>query len=263
MRFCKCFQKTKLIEKIFCSGFESLDVNENISTQFDIFCGDGRGERKIFKMLIKEFDTAKETYQVELEDPSVTPPVNVNKMLLKNSRPLIETIQLENAKKRQKEGNVQKKPNELEPVQLNRNFERDRNNASQRGRGQRGGMPPRIITPTAVGSNHIDTMLNPRTNLAKDDTGGWRSKETTPSESIIDHLKNDDNQKAKKVVKCKEPEIKKKSEGDLETGWVSTLVSVNRAFVHFDHHIEGLEKILDEMFAFYENKSRKFVYSDE
>lgn len=88
-------------------GFENLEVSENINTQFDIFCSDGQGERRVFKMLIEDF-TFDKGYIVELEDESVSPPANVNRILLKNSRPLAETITLENAKKRQKEASIKK-----------------------------------------------------------------------------------------------------------------------------------------------------------
>ena len=224
-------------------GFEGMEVSENISTQFDIFCGDGRGERKTFKMTI---ESCNDSYLVELEDFSVTPAVSVNKMLLKNSRPLIETIQLENARKRQKD---------------------ERGNSSQRGRG-----------------NHTNKGLvrqqSPRTYIKKNDetqVGGtyfktqkekdtWGSKESTPSDqnrssSDWEMPKNISREQNSKVNwnDEKKKQQKKKPTNDLKSGWVSTFLSCNRAYVHYDCHIEGLEKILDEMFAFYENKnSRKF-----
>lgn len=250
-------------------GFENMEVSENISTQFDIFCGDGRGERKIFKMVI--YDIYKDSYLVELEDSSVNPPVNVNKMLLKNSRPLIETIQLENAKKRQKEsrrdGNSQKSES-FEPVQqqTSKNYDRDRNNA-QRGRGNHmnKGVQRSSISPMTHPSDATKQQQNSRTYFGKpsrpeessglkpqQESTAWRSKESTPS----DHIKDSDPQKSKNAKqKANGSEAKKSS--DLKSGWVSTLLSINKAFVHYDEHIEGLERILDEMFAFYENKNSR------
>lgn len=264
-------------------GFESLEVSENISTQFDIFCGDGRGERKIFKLTIVE--VIKDSYLVELEDLSVNPPVNVNKMLLKNSRPLIETIQLENARKRQKEArNFQKSSSEGVEQPAARINDRDRNSA-QRGRGGQisKGQQRNISVPfdnsnsdankhqqsprTFFGkpTRHDDGLLSPAS-----EAGGWRSKESTPNDHHSSKSpeydqprpatnQHDKVQKAKNAKSSKQ--VKKPS--DLKTGWVSTLLTVNRAFVHFDEHIEGLERILDEMFAFYENKtSRELNFQD-
>lgn len=275
-------------------GFEALEVSENISTQFDIFCGDGRGERKVFKMVI--LDTFKDAYLVELEDLSVNPLVNVNKMLLKNSRPLIETIQIENAKKRHKDQRGESFDSPQHSAA--KNMERDHNN-SQRGRGNyvnKGGQRhqvPAIIEPEPK---------SPRSHFGKskkneEGSGGhgaffqsqkeasvWGSKESTPSDhnsiksSDWDQPKNisreqnsnstwnesNDSQKTQKgkkgsKQKANEP-IAKKASSDLKTGWVSTLLSVNRAFVHYDERHGELEKILNEMFAFYENQNSRKLY---
>lgn len=253
-------EKPPQAHRVGLKGFEGLEVSENICTQFDIFCGDGRGERKIFKMVIIE--KSDDTCLVELEDFSTNPPVNVNKMLLKNSRPLIETIQLENAKKRQKEG---------------RNF-------SNRGREPR--------SPPPVNNNQPEgKQQSPRTHFGKSENSSvagtyfksskeasvWGSKESTPSDhnsiksSDWEQPKNisreqhsssswNDEANAQRGQKAKSPKggNKQKNEGpQKKSGWVSTLLSVNRAVVHFDEHIEGLQKILDEMFAFYENKNSR------
>lgn len=282
-------------------GFEGLEVSENISTQFDIFCGDGRGERKVFKMTVLDVNNS---YHVELEDTSVFPPVNVNKMLLKNSRPLIETIQLENAKKRQKDS--RNFGENFDAQQTAKNSERDRNN-SQRGRGNyvnKGAQ--RNATSPARTNNQLDNrQQSPRTHFGKSnrdenssvvgtyfksqkEASVWGSKESTPSDhhstksSDWEQPKNiareqgstaswndnsDSTQNSQKSRNSKSPQ--KKSNGSSEafekktvssgvkSGWVSTLLTVNRAFVHYDEHVEGLERILDAMFAFYENKNSR------
>lgn len=281
-------------------GFEGLEVSENISTQFDIFCGDGRGERKVFRMTI--FDTVKNAYIVELEDLSVTPPVNVNKMLLKNSRPLIETIQLENAKKRQKDSRTFDENFDSQQVARNQ----DRNN-SQRGRGNYvNKVSQRNIVPPVNTNNQLDNrQQSPRTHFGKSnkeenslvvgtyfksqkEANVWGSKESTPSDhhstkssdweqpkniareqsSAVSWNENSEStqntQKSRNSKSLKQQQNgnaeavnKKKVSSDLKSGWVSTLLSVNRAFVHYDEHIEGLERILDEMFAFYENNNSR------
>lgn len=262
-------------------GFEGLEVSENISTQFEIFCGDGRGERKVFKMVI--VGMTKDTYSVELEDLSTNPPVNVNKMLLKNSRPLIETIQMENAKKRHRDTRY----DNFDQAQQNAN-KNDRN-GSQRGRGsyvakgaQRqspGNDPQQPITRSNIGrSGRADETLV-GTYFTPKEASVWGSKESTPSDH--NSIKSSDWEQPKNISreqnsnanwndnfdqrtnKSKSPKAKtppgKKTPSDLKCGWVSTLLSVNRAFVHYDDHVEGLQKILDEMFAFYEKKNlRKF-----
>lgn len=44
---------------------------------------------------------------------------------------------------------------------------------------------------------------------------------------------------------------------NLKCGWVSTLCTVNKAYVHLEEHIEGLEMILNGMFTHYREKSGK------
>lgn len=235
----KFVEKPPFAYRCCLKGFEGLDVSENISTQFDIFCGDGRGERKVFKMTI-ELDTFNDSYLVELEDFSVSPPVNVNKMLLKNSRPLIETIQLENAKKRQKD---------------------ERGNSSQRGRGNHMNKgTQRQQSPRAYVGKKNEEVAGTYYKSQKE-ANVWGSKESTPSEHRSDwdaakNISREQNSNSNWNDE-KSKNQKKKVASDLKSGWVSTLLSVNRAFVHYDEHIEGLEKILDEMFAFYENKNSR------
>lgn len=284
-------------------GFEGLEVSENISTQFDIFCGDGRGERKVFKMTI--IDTTKDSYLVELEDFSASPPVNVNKLLLKNSRPLIETIQLENAKKRQKDArNFEESLDQHAAKSLDNN----RNN-SQRGRGNyvnKGGHR----SATSPVRNQVDNrqQQSPRTHFGKSnreensavagtyfsspkEANVWGSKESTPSDhnstksSDWEQPKNivreqsstdsyngnsDTTQNTQKSRNSKSPRKsngtaatpeKKKTPSDLKSGWVSTLLTVNHAVVHYDEHIDGLRDILNHMFAFYHNREREFPMS--
>lgn len=77
-------------------GLEECTSN-NIATQFEIFCNDPHKERKVFKMTI--LNTRTEDYLVELEDFSVSPTTNVSEMLLKFNRPLLETMQIENARR--------------------------------------------------------------------------------------------------------------------------------------------------------------------
>ena len=283
----KFIEKPPQAYRATLKGFEGLEVSENISTQFDIFCGDGRGERKVFKMTI--LDTHKNSYLVELEDLSVAPPVNVNKMLLKNSRPLIETIQLENAKKRQKEA---RNFGENFESQVVKNSDNVRNN-SQRGRGNyinKGGQ--RNATSPPRNNNQLDNrQQSPRTHFGKanrdenstnyksqKESSVFGSKESTPSDhhstKSSDHGStwndnSDFNQNTQKSKNLKSPKQKtnlnsnaavaEKKRNDLKSGWVSTLLTVNHALVHYDEHIEGLALILNEMFAFYENQnSRKF-----
>lgn len=270
----KFSEKPPQAHKVCLKGFEDTSVSENISDIFDIFCGDGRGERKVFKMTI--IDRLKESYLVELEDFSTTPPVNVNKMLLKNSRPLIETIQLENAKKRQKDSR-----NFGEGFDVKSHNDRDRDrNSSQRGRGNHTSKGiPRSSPASSVQPEANARQQSPRTHFdktSKDEAsvGVYRSKEgnyhsskeSTPIDrqnsksadrETHDTIKNQKIRTSKAVKQTTNDS--KKTSSDLKSGWVSTLLSINRAFVHYDEHVEGLEKILDEMFAFYENQnSRKF-----
>lgn len=200
-------KKAPFAYKCCLVGFEQRNqTSENISTQFDIFCGDGHGDRKIFKMKIEKIDGY---YFVNLDDISVNPHVNVNKMLLKNSRPLLETIQIENAMKRHKDG---------KPIQTDasvQNLKRDKNSQS-------------------------NAQANSKSHRAFFGKQTEESKNTKPKSS----------NESKKSSKAQ----KNEKSTELKFGWVSTLASINHAFVHFDEHIEGLEKILDEMFSFYENK---------
>lgn len=299
----KFVEKSPQAYRAILNGFEGLEVSENISTQFDIFCGDGRGERKVFKMTI--CGMVKDSYLVELEDLSTNPPVNVNKMLLKNSRPLIETIQLENAKKRQKEARNFGEGADV-PQTAAKNYDRDRTK-SQRGRGNyvSKGQQRSIGAPEESNNYAQDSyrsQQSPRKHFAKPnreessvagtyyksqkEASVWGSKESTPSEhhsvksdwdqpkniareqsstvSWNDNSESTNGQKNQKGRLSKEVKQKsnghvegKKSSSDQKSGWVSTLLSINRAFVHYDEHLEGLERILDEMSAFYENKNSR------
>lgn len=267
-------------------GFENQEIHENISTQFEIFCGDGRGERKVFKMVIHE--KLKDAYLVELEDRSVNPFVNVNKLLLKNSRPLIETIQIENAKKRHKD---------VKSLSENHEMSKEGNNASHLS-----SKHPQQNHATSANNHQELKQQQNRTHFGKSKNDGtgpvagtyfqsskeasvWGSKESTPSDhnsiksSDWDQPKNisreqnssatwnesnesHKNQKAKNGKGAKQKSnINEKKMNGLNSGWVSTLLTVNRAFVHYDEHVEGLQKILDEMFAFYENNSREYFIS--
>lgn len=296
----KFVEKPPQAHRACLKGFEGLEVSDNISTQFDIFCGDGRGERKVFNMVI--LDIFNGSYLVELDDPTVNPPLNVNKMLLKNSRPLIETIQLENAKKRQKDARKDGTAAEPQPDNAQqaptRNYEREKN-SSQRGRGSQVNRGPQRNSPNATNPppDASKRQQSPRTHFGKTGRGEesslvggtyyksqkeanvWGSKESTPSEAQSNKSSdweqpknitreqnsnaswNDLNEKKQKGARLgKQKNINeptKKTASDLKSGWVSTMLSVNRAVVHFDEHIEGLERILDEMFAFYENKNSR------
>lgn len=259
----KFVEKPPQAHRVCLKGFEDIAVSENISDIFDIFCGDGRGERKVFKMTIVE--KGEETYLVELEDFSTSPPVNVNKMLLKNSRPLIETIQLENAKKRQKDSR-----NFGESFEGKSYNDRDRDrNSSQRGRGNH--TSKGIIRSSPVPAQPEQNRQQTHFDKGDNSSGVYRSKESsvhgskesTPvdrhhsksADREINNTKNQTTRNSKAVKQTKNDS--KKTASDLKSGWVSTLLSINRAFVHYDEHVEGLEKILDEMFAFYENKNSR------
>lgn len=189
-----------------------------------------------------------DSYLVELEDFSVSPPVNVNKMLLKNSRPLIETIQLENARKRQKD---------------------DRGSSSQRGRGNHANKGAQRQQSPRAGIKKSDEAAQVAGTYYKTqkEASVWGSKESTPSDP--QNRSSSDWETPKNISREQNSNVnwndesrkqqKKKSSNEMKSGWVSTLLNVNCAYCHYDEHIEGLEKILDEMFAFYENKnSREF-----
>lgn len=220
-------------------------------------------------------DTFKGTYLVELEDGSVNPPVNVNKMLLKNSRPLIETIQLENAKKRQKDARSSRDGNHQKPA--NENSEsaqqmRDRNSAPRGNNSVKSAtrqLPENNSKAEAgkqpISRTHFEKPSradDERSSMQKEETT-WRSresKESTPGEARNKSVESDQQKKSGNLdLKSKSSKgAKPKVNGSgYKSGWVSTLLTINRAFIHYDEHIEGLEKILDEMFAFYEKSSRK------
>jgi hypothetical protein len=282
-------------------GFENSDVSENINTQFDIFCNDGQGERRIFKMIIDNFNNDR--YIVDLEDESVRPAANVNKILLKNSRPLAETITLENAKKRQ---NQQKKdvivtkeaiPKEVAPTiettKDTRGAERNRN-SSQRGRGAGKGNN-RQSTPSqeneihrqrthfdkqngsskespetffktpkeAAGSSIVEKkpikLKQSSSNSSFEINIGRNTPESSPEKKSPRKSKSPKASAEKKQKEQKSPLKREKSFVDksvpkktMKIGWISVLNSVNEAYVHFEEHVDGLEKLLNEMFEFYE-----------
>lgn len=246
-------------------GFEHGDVSENIITQFDIFCNDGKGNRRVFKMLIDSFDSDDKIYIVELDDESVRPAANVNKILLKNSRPLAETITLENAKKRQKEVQQKNVPAKAQTVPV-QEFTKDikspdRNSSqSQRGRGSRSskGTNQRAITPVA------DETSSRRQRTHFDKGQEVENKETffqTPKDAnSVSHQKAASPRKSKSPKASPEKKQKdQKAPKLLKLGWVSTLYSINEAFVHFEEHLDGLEKLLNEMFDFYESQGGSLI----
>lgn len=329
------------------AGFEDQEVSENITTQFEIFSNDSSNNRKIFKMMITGM--IGDAYLAQLDDLSINPPVNVNKLLLKNSRPLSETIQLENAKKRQKDATKKdsfQKPDEAETFQtiLNtKSYDRDRNSA-QRGRAyqmnkgsggnQRGAQynnqsnitdrqqSPRSFFGKPNHESHQHSP-SPGSNYKKDNTSFQQNPQkmtdcedlknitrivTIADESIkitsmgqsqkaisskaaiqqpqktlpaVDnatknttsgHLqkamspKASSKQQPEKNLEADTKKVdvidKQKNVNNIRSGWVSTLLTINRAFVHYDEHVEGLEKILDRMYAFYENQTRKMIIAD-
>lgn len=217
-------QKPQFSYECCLSGFESLEVTDNISTQFDIFCGDGRGDRKIFTMTILK-SGVKST--VTLEDFTSEPPVNVNNMLLKNSRPLSETIQLENSKKRQRDSKQSPEVGfDTSADPYNRNNKTKNNNASRE---------------------------NTRKIQQTDEKSHRSFFNKTEAQDAAKSINSQSEVKLKeKNRKTNSPNISK----DIKVGWVSTIINVNKVFVHFEEHIAGLEKILDEMYAFYENKHK-------
>lgn len=280
-------------------GFENGNVSENINTQFDIFCSDGKGDRRAFKMQIVDFDDNK-GYIVELDDESVRPPANVNKILLKNSRPLAETITLENAKKRQKE--KQQAPPTLVPeiTKEIKNSERNRS-ASQRGGRSGSKGSSRKSTPAFDESNdprkqrtHFDKQNTASKNDGDKKTGTYfqtpkeanlaassekQSKKLKPSNSSSsfesNNAANDKDKQSPRKVKTSSPEKKqqkapktsspiKREKSNVEkknfkSGWVSVLCNVNEAYVHFEECIENLEKLLNEIFLFYETNEGKNI----
>ncbi|CRK93088.1 CLUMA_CG006466, isoform A [Clunio marinus] len=233
------FKDPPFAHQAFLKGFENMEISDNISTQFDIFCGDGTGERKTFKMTAHEI--VNNSYSAELEDTSVMPSVNVNKLLLKNSRPLIETIQLENAMKRQKDSS--KKDGRTTKATSNDNLDQNRGNNSTRG---------------GPGINFVSKGSQRNNINSQSDTSKMQQSQRTHFGKVI---RNDGS--ASNTQKSPDrSNVQKQKNDNQKSGWVSTLLSINTAFVHYDEHIEGLEKILDEMFAFYENKNSRPVLKD-
>lgn len=206
-------------------GFEDLKVSDNVSTQFDIFCGDGRGDRKIFKMIISK---SGEKSIVKLEDSTVDPPLNVNSMLLKNSRPLMETIQLENSKKKQRDSKSSTQTSESENHSDSQNRNIRRKNTQREN--------------TQKGSQSADDKIHRKLQNSF-------NKSESPDENRNGTSPSDGNVKINTS----------KNDMDIKVGWVSTILSCNRVFVHYEEHIASLEKILDDMFSFYENKQSAFL----
>lgn len=321
-------------------GFEMIEVSENITTQFEMFCSDVHEDRRLFKMNINRYDP-KVGYLAKLDDVSVNPPANVNRILLKNSRPLAETITLENARKRHKETQRRNKDNNhlatnksdviTQEVTLkdkestNRMNEKNRSN-SQRGRGnQVGGRGVSRSSPSRNNSENNDIANNNRRQRTHFDKSIENTNAKTNEKQQKEHIKtttgikeqitsdsdlNDNESVTKKPQKYKgqkgsknnkksdnehqiqpsngnskqksppkqdkfsnkqkspvcDDSIKKPVEpvpvkhSNEKSGWVSTLLSVNEAFVHFDEHIEGLERILDELFNFYEGQKGKALF---
>lgn len=181
-------------------GFEALKVSDNISTQFDIFCGDGRGDRKIFQMMILK---SGEKNVVKLEDFTVDPPVNVNNMLLKNSRPLMETIQLENSKKKQKD--IKNNNHSIETEQKSDSL--NQNNRKKNGHVQR-----------ETSQNFVEKSSSHRSFFNKSEILDNKSPSKGASVS----------QNRKSLVDG-DPKIKTpKYEIDVKIGWVSTILSINK-----------------------------------
>ncbi|KAG5684859.1 hypothetical protein PVAND_014069 [Polypedilum vanderplanki] len=318
------------------NGFQSIrEVSENITTQFEIFCGDSLGDRKIFKMRIENDSTASESYIADLYD-SNTPPTHVNQMLLKNSRPLAETITLENARKRQKEN--QKKAKEI--IHTDEVISRDikspekntRNNA-QRGRGNNVSKGVNRSSPSSNVNNNNNVGKRQRThfdkvngidnanaiagtyfkttkeatvwgrgndgetksnqqqkssdwnaqakNIAREQNSDsdWNETDSSKKSNTSQKSKNskgtnkknnaeNDTSKQKSASK-QEKVVNSKQESssaaddkqikNLKNGWVSTLITVNEAYVHYEEHIDGLEKILDELYGFYETQKSSLL----
>jgi len=332
-------------------GFETnREISENITTQFEMFCSDVQDDRKLFKMKVDGIDP-KYGYLSKLDDFSVNPPANVNRILLKNSRPLAETITLENARKRHKETQKKNKDNKNDvatqevPKEANNKNEKNRSN-SQRGRANQVG---NRSSPQNNTNNNNDIANNKRqrthfdkSNVDNNSIAGtyfktqkeasvwndtkqqkpsdWNQAKNISKEQNSDSDWNDTDSSSKKSQKSSkssksrgrsenqiqnnvtnnstkqrsppkhekspntnnvsnnsikqkspaveeapqkvvEPDKTKQNERpkdkQMKCGWVSTLISTNEAFVHFEEHIDGLEKILDELFIFYEGKNGK------
>lgn len=275
----KFFDAPPFAYRCCLKGFENTEVSDNINTQFDIFCSDGKGERRVFKMLVEEFKFDK-GYIVELEDESVVPPANVNRLLLKNSRPLAETITLENAKKRQKEAAIKEPAPKESP---------DRNRASsQRGRGNHKGVQ-RSSPATETNDKRQRTHFGKQNEKEESDAFYKSLKEATSSDKKAATKLNtsnssssfesnwreghtQENSKNRKSKSPKTPDKKQKSPikrekstvdekaatkrvekpvSNIKCGWVSALSSINKAYVHLEEHLEGLERLLNGMYNFY------------
>lgn len=339
-------------------GFEkNHEISENITTQFEMFCSDVQDDRKLFKMKVDGIDP-KYGYLAKLDDASVNPPANVNRILLKNSRPLAETITLENARKRHKETQKKNKDNSKNdvvtqevPKEANNKINEKNRSNSQRGRanqvGSRGvnrSSPQNNTNSNNNNNNDIANNKRQRThfdksngdnnansiagtyfktqkeasvwndtnqqkssdwnqakNISKEqnsdsdwndtDKSSNKSQKSTKSskskgknENQIQNNASNNNTKQKSppkhekspntnIVKQKSPAVEeppqkavepvkpkqneKPKDKQMKCGWVSTLISTNEAYIHFEEHIDGLEKILDELFVFYEGQNGK------
>lgn len=321
------------------NGFQSMEVSENITTQFEIFCGDGHGDRKVFKMRI-DSEMGKSGLFVELYDLN-TPPTHVNQMLLKNSRPLAETITLENARKRQKEN--QRKAKEIQSEDMSprdvKSPEKSSRNNATRGRAinvgkgiSRSSTIGTVISGTnsvhnnnvgkrqrthfdknlldgnanAIGGTYFKTTKEATVwgagngeakqsqqqkssdwkeqakNITREQNSDsdWNEMENSPKKSSQKSKtsksggkKINENESSAQVTKQKTPpkqekgnsskkssaDLKKVTNKSLKNGWVSTLITVNEAYVHFEEHIDDLEKILDELFGFYETQKSSLL----
>lgn len=86
-------------------------------------------------------------------------------------------------------------------------------------------------------------------------------KSKSPKNSPEKKKRDSDKQKSLKREKSSvdEKAVAKKTEkaDNFKSGWVSTLCSINNAFVHLEEHIDGLSKLMNEMFHFYMRNSRK------
>lgn len=331
----------------FCclNGFEANEISENITTQFEIFCSDSHGDRKLFKMLVTNNNYNNNGYLVELDDESVDPPASVNRILLKNSRPLAETITLENARKRQRE-NFKKEKDVKEDSREIKSPDRGRG-SSQRGRGNYAGKALNRSPPQNSNMNHSQQRQRTHFKSVEQDEKikqnshgnnssknqkeitSWRGhsndvkqQNSSNENQDRDHIReqksnlnngenaqnknqnnvqksnslktNNKNQADNEMIKQKSPSKQEKSppnkqktpvnedmndqatsnnntnvekknksaSKDLKCGWISTLSSINEAYIHFEEHVKGLEKILDRMFNFYETfKSKTFNIS--
>lgn len=166
-----------------------------------------------------------------LSEECTSTPVNVNNMLLKNSRPLMETIQLENSKKKQRDSKQSPETTSIGDMQARNNSRKKNSNIAQRENQQK------------VQLQYVDDKSH---------------------RSFFNKTENQEASRSSLTSKATEKITKASATNtgpDKKVGWVSTIISVNKVFVHYEEHISRLEKILDEMFAFYENKSSKLNFS--